>query len=112
MNPSTPRPKPAPPPDHAAILLVIKRIPRGRVASYGQIAQLAGLPGRARLVGHMLSRLPEGSTVPWHRVINARGEIAFHPDSLAYRRQRQALESEGVAFRAARVELRLYRWQP
>ena len=98
--------------DHTAILLVISRIPRGRVASYGQIAQLAGLPGRARLVGLILSRLPADSSIPWHRVINARGELSFTTDSRAYRRQREALRAEGVVFQGQRIKLGQYRWTP
>jgi methylated-DNA-protein-cysteine methyltransferase-like protein len=99
-------------PDYNAIMLVISRIPPGKVASYGQVAGLAGLPGRARLVGKILSRLPAGSTIPWYRVINARGEISFAGDSSSYRRQRLALEAEGVEFRGARIRLAQYRWTP
>lgn len=102
------------PPSHnePAILLVISKIPRGRVACYGQIAELAGLPGRARLVGRLLSRLPEGSTVPWHRVINASGRISMPPGSRAYHRQKQRLEQEGIVFAGERIRLKLYQWQP
>ena len=93
-------------------MLVISRIPPGKVASYGDIVKLAGLPGRARLVGKLLSRLPAGSTIPWHRVINARGEISFACDSSNYHRQRRALEAEGVEFRGARIRLAQHRWKP
>ncbi len=95
----------------AAILLVVSRIPRGQVASYGQVAELAGLPGRARLVGRILSRLPDNSNIPWQRVVNARSEISFARDSDAYRRQRQLLEQEGVFFSGARIR-RQSHWQP
>ncbi len=98
-------------PYQVAILLVVNRIPRGRVASYGQVAQLAGLPGRARLVGRILSRLPDNSNIPWQRVVNARGEISLAEDSDAYRRQRQLLEQEGVLFSGRRT-MRQYRWRP
>lgn len=85
----------------------MEAIPRGRVASYGQIATLAGLPGRARLVGRVLSHLPPGSEVPWQRVVNARGEISLPDDAGA--RQRRLLESEGVSFSASgRIDLRRF----
>ncbi len=94
----------------SAILLVVSRIPRGQVASYGQVAELAGLPGRARLVGRILSRLPANSNIPWQRVVNARGEISFAKASDAYRRQRELLEQEGVRFSGERV-MRHCRWR-
>ena len=97
--------------NQAAILLVVSRIPRGRVASYGQIAELAGLPGRARLVGRILSLLPDNSNIPWQRVVNARGGISFARDSDAYRRQRRLLEQEGVLFSGERI-MRQCRWRP
>ncbi len=81
----------------------VSGIPRGRVASYGQVARMAGLPGRARLVGHALKQLPKGSEVPWHRVINASGRISFPPGSPAWERQYQRLLDEGVPFQGGRV---------
>jgi methylated-DNA-protein-cysteine methyltransferase-like protein len=99
-----------PEPYQAAILLVVNRIPRGRVASYGQVAELAGLPGRARLVGRVLSHLPDNSNIPWQRVVNARGEISFTEGSDAHRRQRQLLEQEGVLFSGRRI-MRQCRWR-
>ncbi len=95
------------------IYAVVQRIPRGRVATYGQVAQLAGLAGHARQVGYALHALDDGARVPWHRVINARGGVS--PRSLPGwdQVQRQLLEREGVAFDAAgRVSLVLYRWRP
>lgn len=88
---------------------VISRIPRGKVATYGQVALLAGLPGRARQVGYALSALADPS-VPWHRVINAKGEISPREgDEL----QRLRLEDEGVRFDSrGRISLARYRWQP
>ncbi len=103
---------PAPGDGQLAILLVISRIPRGRVASYGQVAALAGLPGRARLVGRILSRLPAGSNIPWFRVVNARGQLSFATDSSAWRRQYEALREEQIEFRGRQINLALYRWQP
>ena len=83
----------------------VARIPRGQVASYGGIARRAGLPRRARLVGHALKVAPDGLRLPWHRVVNARGAISFPPGSRSYRLQRQKLEQEGVRFRNGRVDL-------
>ncbi len=99
---------------YSRIYAVVRRIPRGRVATYGQVAEHAGIPGQARRVGYALSALPHGTTVPWHRVINARGEISRRADpGLVERIQRALLEAEGVAFdEAGRVELERYRWTP
>ena len=65
---------------YARIYEVVRRIPEGRVATYGQVAALADLPGHARQVGYALHALPEGGNVPWHRVINARGAISLRSD--------------------------------
>jgi len=81
------------------IYAVIQKIPSGQVATYGQIAALVGIPGHARQVGYALSALAEGSPVPWHRVVNARGEISLRSGgSEADLRQRLRLEAEGVVF--------------
>jgi len=89
---------------------VIASIPRGKVATYGQVADLAGLPRGARRVGRTLSRLPPGSKLPWYRVVNAAGRISLEgPDQT---RQQDRLEAEGVVFMNGRVNLRLFRWQP
>jgi methylated-DNA-protein-cysteine methyltransferase related protein len=94
------------------IYSVVARIPRGRVATYGQIARLAGLPGRARLVGYALAALTEGSRIPWHRVVNAKGCISSRRDgSLMSIVQRLRLER--VRFDAGkRISLELFRWRP
>jgi len=76
----------------------VKRIPRGRVATYGQVATLAGLDGHARQVGYALHDLPPQSNVPWHRVINARGEISPRSAGDSHELQRMLLEAEGVDF--------------
>lgn len=94
------------------IYATVRAIPAGQVASYGQIARLAGLPRQARLVGYALHRLPEGATVPWHRVINAQGRIAFPPHSEPYRQQQTLLLAEGVAVIGGKVDLSCYGWQP
>ena len=96
---------------HARIYKAVSRIPRGRVATYGQIARLAGLSGQARLVGYAMHALPTGSRVPWQRVINARGEISLPGSSAA--RQRELLEREGVRFDTkGRIDLDRFLWQP
>lgn len=95
------------------IWAVVRRIPRGRVATYGQVAFLAGLGRRARLAGHAMKVLPEGSAVPWQRVLNASGKISVHPDPLFEGLQRSLLESEGVVFDGGgKVDLEKYRWRP
>jgi methylated-DNA-protein-cysteine methyltransferase related protein len=95
------------------IYAVVRRIPRGRVATYGQVAELAGLPGRARQVGYAMAALPSGTTVPWHRVINAAGLVSRRKYPGEELSQRQLLEREGVRFDArGRVDLKTVRWRP
>ena len=90
----------------------VRRIPRGRVATYGQIAELAGLEGHARQVGYALHNLPAGSDVPWHRVLNAKGEISERTGGDSHELQRMLLEAEGVEFDLrGRMELERYRWK-
>jgi methylated-DNA-protein-cysteine methyltransferase-like protein len=91
---------------------IVHSIPAGKVSSYGEIAQHAGLPRGARLVGRILSQLPEGSTLPWHRVLNSRGCISFPPGSAQYFEQRSRLLAEGVALVNERIDWRQHRWQP
>ncbi len=87
-----------------------RKIPRGRVATYGDVARAAGFPGAARLVGYALHALPPGSDVPWHRVINAKGEVSLRADPEAGGLQRALLEAEGVVFDArGRVDLARFR---
>ncbi len=96
----------------AAICAVIRRIPKGWVATYGQVAAMAGLPRRARLVGHVLQKLDPATKIPWHRVVNAKGEVSFSlsrngGDAL----QQRLLAREGIAFDAnGRFDLERYRW--
>jgi methylated-DNA-protein-cysteine methyltransferase-like protein len=90
----------------------IRDIPRGSVASYGQVAELAGIPRGARQVGWALKQLPSAHDLPWHRVIRAQGHIAFPKGSAAFRRQRELLMAENVAVVAGRVDMQKYRWQP
>jgi methylated-DNA-protein-cysteine methyltransferase related protein len=102
----SPRAKAADP--EQSILAAVRRIPRGRVSSYGEIARLAGLPRRARLVGTVLRHT--AARVPWHRVINAGGRISFPAGSDACQRQRRLLEQEGIAFRRDRIDVNRYGW--
>ncbi len=97
------------------IYAVVRQIPAGQVATYGQVAELAGLIGKPRLVGYALYRVDmETSDVPWQRVINARGEVSRSPqrNGTDYL-QRAMLEDEGVEFDdQGRIDLTRYRWQP
>jgi methylated-DNA-protein-cysteine methyltransferase-like protein len=99
---------------YPAIYAVIRRIPRGRVATYGQIAALAGLAGQARLVGYALNALPDGTAVPWHRVINAEGRISTRRNAPGGGvLQRILLEREGVYFNIGGcVDLTRFGWRP
>jgi len=100
-------------PSYRRIYAVVRRIPRGRVATYGQVAALAGLRGHARQVGYAMHALPKGSLVPWHRVINARGEISRRRRPGEELSQRMLLEREGVRFDArGRVALARLQWRP
>ncbi len=91
---------------------VVRKVPRGRVATYGQIAELAGLEGHARQIGYALHNLPEKSSVPWHRVVNAKGEISARTGGDSHELQRLLLEAEGVEFDGkGRMDLKRYRWK-
>ena len=92
---------------------VVRRIPSGRVATYGQVASLAGLPGHARQVGYALHALPQHSTIPWHRVVNAKGGISARAVPGAELVQRNLLVREGIPLNArGRVSLTQVRWTP
>jgi methylated-DNA-protein-cysteine methyltransferase-like protein len=92
------------------IYSAVERIPRGNVSTYGAVAQLAGLPRRARLVGTALKSLPASRKLPWHRVITASGRLAFPENSDAFLKQRGRLAREGVRMVRLRVELDRYGW--
>ena len=96
----------------ARIYETIRDIPRGSVASYGQIAEIAGIPRGARQVGWALKHLPGGQDVPWHWVITASGRIAFEAGSARFEKQKKLLNAENVAVTAGRVDMGKYRWQP
>jgi methylated-DNA-protein-cysteine methyltransferase-like protein len=92
---------------------IVEEIPYGRVATYGQIAALAGLAGQARQVGYALHALSEDSGVPWYRVINARGEVSPRTEPGWEHYQRHLLEEEGVEFDdSGKVDLARYLWEP
>ena len=92
---------------------VIALIPKGKVASYGDIANHAGLPGAARRVGYALRHLPQGTKIPWHRVINSQGRISLPAGSAAQYTQRERLEVEGILFRGNKVlNFTKMRWRP
>ncbi len=98
---------------YSRIYRLVRRIPKGRVATYGQIAQLAGLPGHARQVGYALHGAGDERRLPWQRVINAKGEISLRAEVGFDQIQRQLLEREGVCFDdRGRVDIERYGWRP
>jgi len=94
----------------APVFQVIAQIPKGNVATYGQIASLAGMPGAARYVGHCLRGLPKGSKLPWQRVIGAGGRIVFPAGTDAFERQSACLRKEGVIVNNGRISLKQFQW--
>ena len=94
----------------------VQLIPKGKIACYGQIADLAGLPGRARLVGKVLGKVPKdgwrGSVVPWYRVVNSQGKISLPVASDGFIKQVQLLQDENVVVLGARIKLKDFQWQP
>lgn len=89
---------------------IVHGIPCGKVTSYGVVAKLAGLPRGARLIGRILAQLPEGSALPWHRVVNSRGCISFPAGSARHREQRERLFAEGVEFHGDKIDLKKFGW--
>lgn len=93
------------------IYRIVRRVPRGRVATYGLIARLAGIPRHARRIGYALAALRDDG-VPWHRVVNAQGEISLR-STAGYSEQRALLEGEGVVFDdGGRIDLARFQWRP
>lgn len=106
-------PEAAKPNFYERVYTLVGCVPTGRVVTYGQVAALLGAPRGARAVGYALRALPEGSDVPWHRVINVQGHISPRHPATSPILQRILLEAEGIDFNAEdRVSLPLYRWQP
>lgn len=100
------------PSTYARVYAVVRRVPSGRIATYGQVARVAGLGEHARMVGYALAALPSGTTVPWHRIINAQGTVSRRRsgDSLS---QRMRLEREGIRFDPrGRVSFATFGWRP
>lgn len=94
---------------HRAVSRLVKEIPRGQVATYGQIAAILGYPRAARAVGYAMRHCALG--VPWHRVVNARGGISLRANIASMLTQRMLLEQEGVPVRRGRVRLDRHRWR-
>jgi methylated-DNA-protein-cysteine methyltransferase-like protein len=97
---------------HRQILEVIALIPYGKVATYVQIAQLAGLPKHARLVGYVLKHIDAESQIPWFRVINSQGKLSVSRiNDLGQNIQQDLLEREGVYILNGKINLKKFRWQ-
>jgi methylated-DNA-protein-cysteine methyltransferase-like protein len=95
------------------IYAVVRRVPRGRVATYGQVAALAGMPRHARQVGYALNRLPADSAVPWHRVVNAAGQISLRANCLGHEDlQAHLLRRERVRLEEGKISLPRFQWRP
>lgn len=93
------------------VLTILALVPSGKVVSYGQLADLAGLPGKARWVGQVL-RHQDTRQLPWHRVVASDGRLSLAKGSSAWQEQRQRLQAEGVLLQGERVPMARYRWQP
>jgi methylated-DNA-protein-cysteine methyltransferase-like protein len=92
---------------------VVSLIPKGKLATYGDVARQAGMPGAARRVGLALRNLPTETRIPWHRVINAQGRISLPAGSASQYKQRQLLQDEGLSFQPNnRLDLNKHRWRP
>lgn len=100
-------------PTYQRIYDMVRRIPKGKVATYGQIARLSKLPGQARLVGYALHNVPEDLEIPWHRVINSKGTISLLPDPESRTIQHHLLLSEGISIDLeGRISLDRFQWNP
>ncbi|WP_426205498.1 MGMT family protein [Pseudomonas sp. TWP3-1] len=105
------------PPDEAqirrtALYSTLTQVPEGKVVSYGQLAELAGLGRAARWVGRTLSQLPGDTKLPWHRVIGAGGKISLPVGSPSGDEQRARLRTEGITVQNNRVDIRRHGWRP
>lgn len=95
-----------------ALYITLAAVPYGKVVSYGQLADLAGLGRAARWVGRMLSQLPDGSGLPWHRVIGAQGRLSLAVGTASGDEQRARLRGEGITIRNNRVDIAVHGWRP
>lgn len=94
------------------IWLVVGLIPEGKVLTYGKVADLAGLPGRARYVSKALKEAPETLQLPWYRVLNSQGKISFDKFSQLFQHQQECLRVEGVMVNSGKLNLSEYQWRP
>ena len=88
----------------------VRQIPKGKVATYGEVAKVSGLMGYARLAGYALHNTPSGLKIPWHRVINSQGRISFPRSSHHYLLQKKLLEKEGIEFKKGKIDFSTYGW--
>ncbi|MDM4771521.1 MGMT family protein [Solimonas sp. SE-A11] len=98
--------------DFEKIWGVIRRVPLGRVATYGQVAAEAGFVKRPRLTAQALAHVPPGMEIPWHRIINAQGKSSMPEGSRGHREQLKRLKNEGVKIVKGKIDLEVYRWRP
>jgi len=95
-----------------ALYTALSQVPEGQVVTYGQLAEMAGLGRAARWVGRTLSQLPDGSALPWHRVVAAGGRISLAAGTPGGEEQRARLRAEGVNFMKNHVDIRRHGWRP
>ena len=93
------------------IFTILADVPAGKVVAYGQLARMAGLPGRARWVGRLMGHLPQDSTLPWHRVMKSSGHLAFSEHDPRFQKQQRLLENEGIDVISGKVAQH-YFWKP
>jgi len=94
------------------VMSFIKKVPKGKVATYGQIAKLAGKPQGSRGVAWILNSSSEAHDLPWHRIINSKGQISFPKASSSYRKQKALLEKEGVQFdKSGQIDMKVFQWK-
>ena len=97
---------------YSIIWETVKRIPKGKVSTYGQIARIAGLGENARLVGYAMHNIPRGSSIPWHRVINSKGMISLPQKDGMYQLQKKLLKKENIVFKGEKIDLTKFEWTP
>lgn len=95
-----------------ALYMTLNQVPAGKVVSYGQLAELAGLGRAARWVGRTLSQLPDDTSLPWHRVIGAGGKVSLKAGTVSGDEQRARLRAEGVLVQNNRIDIRRHGWRP